>query len=84
LVFFRRLVLFLWFSIVFQNNYGGDSKSLFQTRVFFLVRRPIAIPVATITILPLVVVVVLPWSLTLICKMTPFLTIPTSDIIPEF
>ena len=32
---FRRLVLFLWFFIVFQNNYGGDSKSLFQTRFLF-------------------------------------------------
>jgi len=43
---FRRLVLFLWFFIVFQNNYGGDSKS-FSNPFSFLVRRPVAIPVAT-------------------------------------
>jgi len=44
---FHRLVLFLWFSIVFQNNYGGDSQILFKP-VFFLVRCLVAIPVATL------------------------------------
>ena len=31
----RRLVLFLWFSIVFQNNYGGDSQISFKPVFFF-------------------------------------------------
>jgi len=44
---FRRLVLFLWFSIVFQNNYGGDSQISFLNSFSFLVRRPVAIPVTT-------------------------------------
>ena len=44
--FFHRLVLFSLFSIVFQNNCGGDSQSLFKP-VSFLVRRPVAISVAT-------------------------------------
>jgi len=37
----------LWFSIVFQNNYGGDSQIFFKTRFLFSIRRPVAIPVAT-------------------------------------
>ena len=44
---FRRPRLFLWFSIVFYNNYGGDSKTLF-TNFIFLVRHPVAISVVTI------------------------------------
>ena len=44
----RRLVLFLWFSIVFQNNYGGDSQISFKPVLFFRFAFPVAIPVATV------------------------------------
>ena len=42
----RRAFPFFWFSIVSYNNYGDDSKLYFY-KFFFLVRRPIAISVAT-------------------------------------
>jgi len=41
------LILFLWFSIVSYNNYGGDSKPLFYFYILFLVRNPVAILVVT-------------------------------------
>ena len=44
---FRRPCSFLWFSIVSYNNYGGDSKLCFLQILIFLVRRPVAISVAT-------------------------------------
>ena len=43
---FHRPCFFLWFSIVFYNNYGGDSKTLFY-KFGFLVRYPVAISVVT-------------------------------------
>jgi len=43
--FSQTLLFFLWFSIVSYNNYGGDSKTLFQ--ILFLVCRLIVISVAT-------------------------------------
>jgi len=70
---FRRLVLSLWFSIVFQNNYGGDSQiSFFKTRFLFLVRRPVAITVTTHTFSHL--------SL----NHTPFLPFSYRFILPSF
>jgi len=43
---FSQTLLFLWFSIVSYNNYGGDSKLCFY-KFLFLVRRPVAISVVT-------------------------------------
>ena len=43
---FVDLFFLLWFSIVFYNNYGGDSKSLFFNILFF-VRHLVAILVVT-------------------------------------
>jgi len=39
-------------SIVSYNNYGGDSKLCFLQILIFLVRRPVAISVATVLKMP--------------------------------